>query len=450
MAEIAPFRALRYNPQLVPDLEPVVSPPYDVISPEGQERYHARHPYNVIRLILAKDASPGTTEPTRYERAGAAFKQWQAEGILRRDEEPALYLSEQTFSLGPEHRVRRRGFMAMVRLAAYEEEVIQPHERTFAKYKADRLALMQAAPANLEAILGFYPGPAETVRAVLERGMAATPVADFTDEDGTCQRLWILRDRGEVRIITEALRARPVIIADGHHRYETALQFRAERRAAAGAPGEGDRQPHEFVLMHLTCTDDPGLVILPTHRLIRQRSSVERTALPDALGRFFRVESRPLDTGNPSRSLPPVLAELADRGRQAPAFAVYAGGPEILLLNLQEQRIVDDLQGAGHSAAYARLDVAILHHLVLERVLGIRSAGMADDAITYTRDAAQAVQAVAAGEAHLALLQNPPLVSQVEAVALAGERMPQKSTYFYPKLLSGLVISPLDPSETIG
>jgi hypothetical protein len=202
--------------------------------------------------------------------------------------------------------------------------------------------------------------------------------------------------------------------------------------------------------MHLTCADDPGLVILPTHRLIRQRPPVERTALPDALGRFFHVELRPLDAGNPSRSLPPLLAELADRGRRAPAFAVYAGGPEILLLTSQDQRVVDDLQGVGHSAAYAQLDVAILHHLVIERVLGIRSAGTADDAITYTRDAAQAVQAVAAGEAPLALLQNPPLVSQVEAVALAGERMPQKSTYFYPKLLSGLVISPLDPSETMG
>jgi uncharacterized protein (DUF1015 family) len=450
MAEIAPFRALRYNPRLVPDLAQVVSPPYDVISPEGQARYHARHPYNVIRLILAKDADPGTTGPTRYERAGAAFRQWQAEGILRRDEEPALYLVEETFSLGPVRRVRRRGFVAMVRLAAYEEGVILPHERTFARYKADRLALMQAAPANLEAILGFYPGPAETVRAVLERGMAARPAADFSDEDGTQQRLWILRDRGEARVIGEALRARPVIIADGHHRYETALQFRAERRAAAGAPGAGDRGPHEFVLMHLTCADDPGLVILPTHRLIRQPSPVERAALPDALGRFFRVEPRPLAADNPSRSLPPVLAELADRGRQAPAFAVYAGGPTILLLTLQEQRIVADLQGAGHSAAYARLDVAILHDLLLEGILDIRAAGTADDAIAYTRDAVQAVQAVATGEAHLALLQNPPLVSQVEAVALAGERMPQKSTYFYPKLVSGLLISPLDPLETIG
>jgi uncharacterized protein (DUF1015 family) len=449
MSEIAPFRALRYNPQLVPDLGLVVSPPYDVISPEGQVRYHARHPYNVVRLILAQDASPGTAEPTRYERAGSAFRQWLAEGILRRDPEPALYLVEETFSLGPGNRVRRRGFVAMVRLAAYEERVVLPHERTFARYKADRLALMRAAPADLEPILGFYPGPAEAVRAALERGMAAAPVVDFSDEDGTRQRLWMLRDRGEVRAIAEALRDRPVVIADGHHRYETALQFRAERRAAAGAPGEGDRRPHEFVLMHLSCADDPGLVILPTYRLIRQRPPLQRAALPEALGRFFRVEPRPLDTGQLSRSLPPVLAELADRGRQAPAFAVYAGGPAIFQLTLQERGIVEELQAAGHSAAYARLDVAILHHLVLERILGMRAAGTAEDAIAYTRDAGQAVQAVAAGEAHLAVLQNPPLVSQVEAVALAGERMPQKSTYFFPKLVSGLLISPLDPSETI-
>jgi uncharacterized protein (DUF1015 family) len=450
MAEIAPFRALRYDPQRVPDLAPVVTPPYDVISPEAQERYHARHPYNVVRLVLPKDAGQGTGEPSRYERAGAAFASWQAEGILRRDAEPALYLSEQTFSLGPGRRVRRCGIMAMVRLAEYEERLILPHERTFAKYKADRLALMQAAPANLEAIFGFYPGPAEPVGGILARHMATEPPVEFSDEDGTRQRLWVVRDRGDVRAIAEALRARPVIIADGHHRYETALQFRSERRAAAGASVDAERRPHEFVLMHLTCAEDPGLVILPTHRLIRQPPRMERTALPGALGRFFRVETRPLDSRNPTLSVRPVLAELAGRRRQAAAFAMYAGGTEILLLTLQDRDTVEEFLRAGHSPAYARLDVAILHRLVIEQILGLGPTGLADDAIGYTRDEAQAVQAVASGEAHLVLFQNPPEVSQVEAVARAGERMPQKSTYFYPKLLSGLVISPLDPSETIG
>jgi hypothetical protein len=201
--------------------------------------------------------------------------------------------------------------------------------------------------------------------------------------------------------------------------------------------------------MHLTSAEDPGLVILPTHRLIRRRPGAERTALPGALGRCFRIETRPLDSRNPAPSVRPVLAELAERRRLAPTFAFYAGGAEILLLTLQDQGIVSELLREGHSPAYARLDVAILHRLVIEQILGVGPVGVADDAIGYTRDGAQAIQAVVSGEAHVALLQNPPEVSQVEAVARGGERMPQKSTYFYPKLLSGLVISPLDPSETL-
>jgi uncharacterized protein (DUF1015 family) len=450
MAEIAPFRALRYNPQLVPELAPVVAPPYDVISPTAQERYYARHPFNVVRLILAKDARPGTREPSRYQRAGADFVSWREEGILRRDAEPALYLSEQVFSLGPGQPVRRCGIMAMVRLADYEERLILPHERTFAKYKADRLALMQAAPANLEAIFGFYPGPAEPVGSLLERHMATVPPVEFVDEEGTRQRLWVLHDRDDVRAISVALRDRPIIIADGHHRYETALQFRTERRAAAGPAADAGRRLHEFVLMHLTCAEDPGLVILPTHRLIRQRPGMERAALPRALGRFFHVEARPLDSRNPTLSVRPVLAELAERRRQGTAFAMYAGGAEMLLLTLQDPGVVDDFLREGHSPAYARLDVAILHRLVIDQILGVGPTGVADDAVGYTRDGDQAIQAVTSGEAHLALFQNPPEVSQVEAVARGGERMPQKSTYFYPKLLSGLVISPLDRSETVG
>jgi uncharacterized protein (DUF1015 family) len=449
MADIAPFRALRYNPELVPDLASVVTPPYDVISPEGQARYHARHPHNVIRLILARDARPGTPEPTRYERAGAAFRLWQAEGILRRDAAPALYLSEQTFSLGSGHRVSRCGVLAMVRLAEYEEGTVLPHERTFPKYKADRLALMRAAPANLEAIFGFYPGPAEPMGGLLARHMASQPAVDFADEDGTRQRLWILRDRGDIRSITQGLRDRPVVIADGHHRYETALHFRAERRAAIGISGGAERRPSEFVLMHLTCAEDPGLVILPTHRLIRQRPPLEGGALREALGRLFRVETRPLDSRNPAQTVRLVLAELGDRRRLAPVFAIYTGGPEALLLTLQDLGIVDEFLREGHSPTYARLDVAILHRLVIERILGVHPTGAGDEAISYTRDEAQAVQVVASGGAHVALFQNPPEVSQVEAVARSGERMPQKSTYFYPKLLSGLVISPLEPSETL-
>ncbi|HSB81007.1 MAG TPA: DUF1015 domain-containing protein [Candidatus Methylomirabilis sp.] len=449
MAEIIPFRALRYNPQFVPDLKLVVAPPYDVISPEAQERYHARHPHNVVRLILAKHGNARTPGLDRYARSARTFAEWQASGILRRDPRPAIYLYEQEFTVGEGHRIRRRGFMAMVRLQEYDAKVIFPHERTFSQYKDDRLQLMRACPANLEAILGFYPGPVGAISAVLARRMDEEPSVRLVDEDGISHRLWILREPTEVATLTQALRDRPIIIADGHHRYETALNFRDERRAADTAPEALQRRRlHDWVLMNLVHAEDPGLVILPTHRLIRRRPALAGAALREALRRHFRIEGFPLDRGNPVMSLRIALADLHGR-RGSVAFAVYAGGDEVLILELADERIVADLVAGGHSREYARLDVAILHRLVIEQILGIHPTSLTDDSIQYTRDEGMALAAVASGDAHLALCLNSPRVEQVQAIALAGERMPQKSTFFFPKVLSGLVISPLDPVELV-
>ena len=448
MAEIVPFRALRYNPQFVPDLKLVVAPPYDVISAEAQERYHARHPHNVVRLILAREGGQGAPGQDRYERAAWTFAAWQAEGILARDPEPGIYVAEQEFSMGEGHRIRRRGFMSLVRLASYDEKIVFPHEHTFAKYREDRLRLMRACPANLDPVFGFYPGQDGPIRAVLDRCTEADPQVQVTDEDGIRHRLWILRDPAEVTSLARAFRDRPVIIADGHHRYETALNFRDERQARDTAPPEVQRcRLDNFVLMYLVSAGDPGLVILPTHRVIRQRPLLAREALRQALERFFRIEAFPLDPGNPVMSLRIALADLHRRRRDAVAFGLYAGGREVLVLELADEAVIHSLVAAGHSPEYARLDVAILHRVVIEQILGIQPTGQADDSIHYTRDEAAALEAVASGEAHLALFQNPPRVEQVQAVALAGERMPQKSTFFYPKVLSGLVINPLDPTE---
>lgn len=450
MAEIVPFRALRYNPRFVPDLKLVVAPPYDVISPEAQERYHARHPHNVVRLILSKEGEAGTPDRDRYARAARTFAAWQAEGILARDPQPGIYVSEQEFSLGAEHRLRRRGFMALVRLARYEEKIVFPHERTFAKYREDRLRLMRACPANLDPVFGFYPGPDDPIRAILDRCMEADPRVQLVDEDGIGHRMWILREPAGVAELARAFRDRPIIIADGHHRYETALSFRDERggqgpRSAGSGPG----RLHDFVLMYLVSAEDPGLVILPTHRVIRQRPALARDDLRRALERHFRLEVFPLDPGNPVLSLRIALADIHRRRREAVAFGLYAGGAEVLLLELADATVGRDLVAAGHSPEFARLDVAVLHRVVIEKILGIQPTGQADDSIQYTRDEGQALAAVASGEAHLALFQNPPRVAQVQAVALAGERMPQKSTFFYPKVLSGLVINPLEPAEPV-
>jgi uncharacterized protein (DUF1015 family) len=448
MAEIMPFRALRYNPRFVPDLKQVVAPPYDVISPEAQERYHARHPYNVVRLILAKDEAADTPGDNRYTHAAATFAAWRRERILRRDPEPALYLYEQEFSIGDAHRLRRRGLLALVRLHEYSEKVIFPHERTFARYKDDRLRLMRACPANLEAILGFYPGPAPAMAAIFDRRMETDAAVRLVDEDGVGHRLWLVQDAAEVDALQAALRDRPVIIADGHHRYETALNFRNERRGRDAFPREAacDRLDG-FVLMHLVQADDPGLVILPTHRVIRRRPACAGEALMTALARHFRIQSFPLDAANPLRTLRTALADLAHRRDGGIACALYAGGAEVLLLKLTDPTVPQALLAEGHAQAFAGLDVAVLHRLLIEGILGVPSTSQADDSIRYTREESQALAEVSAGEAALAIFLNAPRVEQVQAVAIAGERMPQKSTFFFPKVLSGLVMNPLDAEE---
>jgi len=448
MAEIIPFRALRYNPRFVPDLKNVVAPPYDVISPEAQERYHARHPHNVVRLILAKDAAVGEPGGSRYARAAETFDAWRREGILRRDPVPALYLYEQEFSLGDEHRLRRRGLLALVRLHDYADRVIFPHEQTFSRYKDDRLQLMRTCPANLEAILGFYPGPNPTITDILARHMDTDPTVCLVDEDGVGHRLWLVHDGAAVAALQAALRDRPVVIADGHHRYETALNFRNERRAHDPGTEEAlRRRADSFVLMNLIQMDDPGLVILPTHRVIRRGLTCTGETLTAALAGHFRVNRLPLDAADPLRSLRIALADLTLRRGAGVACAVYAGGWQILVLELTDATVSQALLADGHAPAFANLDVAVLHRLVIEGILGIPSASQAADAIRYTREESQALAEVRSGEAALALFLNPPRVEQVQAVAMAGERMPQKSTFFYPKVLSGLVMSPLDDEE---
>ena len=448
MAEILPFRALRYNSRIVPDLTPVVAPPYDVISPKAQERYHARHPYNVVRLTLAKDEGAGMPGGGRYARAAETFAAWRREGILQRDSLPTIYLYEQEFSVGEGHRLRRRGFLALVGLHEYGEGVIFPHERTFSRYKDDRLQLMRACPANLEAILGFFTGPNPAVQAILTRAMGTDPAVRLVDEDDISHRIWLLQAPAEVATIQTALRDRPIVIADGHHRYETALNFRNERQTRdLGPPDLSRRRLDGFVLMNLIHADDPGLIILPTHRVIRCRPTRLGEPLRAALTSHFRMDRFPLDPADPSRSLRIALDELTRRRDARAACALYAGGPEIHVMELADPAVPQALRAEGRASAYAELDVAILHRLVIEGILGVPPTSQADDAIEYTRDETHALKAVMSGEAHAALFLNPPRVGQVQAVAMAGERMPQKSTFFFPKVLSGLVINPIDAGE---
>jgi uncharacterized protein (DUF1015 family) len=437
MADIAPFKALRYNPGVVGELSAVVAPPYDVITPEARKQY-ARHPLNVVHLTLPDAADPGPAVADAYQRAGTTFADWRARGVLVRDDEAALYPYEQEFSLEGGARLRRRGFLGLVRLAEYEERSVLPHERTFARYKDDRLRLMRACPANLEPILAFYRAPAAAVGATLAAAMGGPPLACVRDGEGTCHRLWRL-PAAAVPALTAPLTEGPVAIADGHHRYETALNFRNERLAGV-PPGETRGRPEAFVLAHLVEAGDAGLLILPTHRVVRRAPAWP--ALRSLLGTCFEVQPVPPSPAGALETLRAELRSLQSARGVGTAFLALGPGPEILRLRLRGDGPLEELRAAGHSTAYARLDVAVLHALVLERLLGLAPGD--PDAVVYERDERRVLSAVLQGEAGLAFCLSAPRPVEVLQLAQDGERMPQKSTYFYPKVLSGLVLHPLD------
>jgi uncharacterized protein (DUF1015 family) len=425
---VRPFRALRYDTSLV-DPADVVSPPYDVIDEAGRLELLARSPYNVVRLIL-----PGAGHESE---AGETFERWIAEGILVREPRPSAWWLEQE-ATGPDGvRRLRSGLIATVRVDAYGEGAVRPHERTLDGPKAGRLALMRAVGANLSPIFAIYDDPASTVTALVDDHRAGVPpLIDVRDADGTDHRLWRIDDPDVLEAIGASLAPLPLVIADGHHRYETAMTYRAERRAAEGDP-EAER-PYDFAPVYLANQRDPGLEPFATHRVVSGIDPGVAAALPETLAADWIVQ----DVAGGANELERAVAA-APRG--IPAFGLWDGARG-RLLSLRDTAIAAAALPDASPATQA-LDVAVLGALVLGRALGIDAGAVAvTDRIRYRRRADEAAELVASEPAgsSVALLLRAPTVAEVEAVAAAGETMPQKSTYFFPKLLDGLVFHPLD------
>jgi uncharacterized protein (DUF1015 family) len=418
MAEVKPLRALHYDLGRAGALDRLTAPPYDVIDAAKRAELASRSPYNVVEVDLPEGSN-------RYERAARLLDEWKAEGILVQDADPALWALTQTYS-APDGSVRtRHGFFCRVRITDYGPGLVRPHERTHPAAKEDRLRLMRATKANLSAIFALYPDPDAAACSALEPATQAAPWGEVTDEDGTTHRLWRVEDAEAIEQVEQALSHAELLIADGHHRYETARTYADE------VGGEG---AHRYVLMCLVSMSDPGLTIMPTHRLIRGLDGSRRERLRQALERQFRVS--------------PVGVEgLAPDGARDGGLPVYGyfdrESGEALRLELASPAIADSVL-AGHSEAYRRLDTAVLEKLVLEQALG-----MSDDDISherglgYARDLDETLRLMRSGEYDAAFLLRPTPVEQVRAVAEAGETMPPKSTYFFPKLLSGLLFNPL-------
>jgi uncharacterized protein (DUF1015 family) len=416
MAEIQPLRAVHYDTAAAGPLDRLTAPPYDVIDPALREELVARSPHNVVEIDLPTGGDP-------YRHAGELWQQWQTDGILRQDAEPALWMLEQTYTAPGGGRQTRRGFFARVRITDYGRGLIRPHERTHPAAKQDRLELMRATHANLSPIFSLYRDPEAAAWSALAPALETEPWGVVTDDEGTTHRMWRVGDPAVIEAVRGAMADRELLIADGHHRYETARTYADE------VGGEGD---HRYVLMCLVSTSDPGLTVFPTHRLVGRLEGERRARLDDELQRDFAVEQVEADR---------VVPEGGNGG--PPTFGYLEHGGRALRLRLDSPETVEQAL-ADHSPSYRSLDTAVLEKLVLEDTLGLTEDDISHQrGLAYARDLEQARALLDSGEYELAFLLRPTPIEQVEAVAEAGETMPPKSTYFYPKLLSGLLFNPL-------
>jgi len=440
MAEIRPFRALHYNPSRIAELGKVVTQPYDKISAEMQSRYYSSSPYNLVRVIRGQIHAEDTPQNNVYVRASRCFREWIDNGILASDLNPAIYPYDQEYEVPgrPESKKVRRGFIALCRLENYAARIIHPHEQTLSAPKSDRLELLKVTRAHFGQIFALYSDPAGLVESLLAEQPCNQPWERVIDEYQTLHTVGRITEPEAVRQIVAAMADKKLVIADGHHRYETALAYRDSCRSRTASDERAG-----YVMMTFVRMETDGLTILPTHRLVHGLARFDWSDFLLEARSIFEVEEFPAqyETNDWAHLF---LGRLARAGLQGPAFGAYAGRGKLALLRLRNdyhlENSLNDLP-----ASLRGLDVILLHRLILEQILRIDPQAVREERnLTYHRELPVAAAAVARGEAQLCLLLNPTPVQAVRDNALAGLTLPQKSTDFYPKLLTGLAIYWLD------
>jgi len=441
MANILPFRGIFYNREKIKELSQVLAPPFDIISNEAQERYYEMSPYNVIRLILGKKF-PGDNEANnRYTKAAQFFQEWCEEEILIRDDLPSIYLLEQEYELrsdmfgevapgGKGKIAKRRGFIALAQLEDFSKGIVRPHEGTMAEPKRDRLNLIRACRANFSQIFTTYEDSENRIDRLWEEKKNETPLIDLINGENIRHRLWKIDDQKSLNWIVDGMRDKKLFIADGHHRYESALEYRNELRK--NNPRHSAQESYNYVMSYFVNMENGGLEILPTHRAIRNFEVFDGKRLIVEAGKYFDMKM----VNN--------LKELLNQMKNEKAkhrIGMYVGGNEFYLLSLKDERIIKGLI-KGKAEIFCELDVVILHTLIIERVLKISPESQ--ESITYSEKINETVGKVRDGSHCVAFFLRPVKVSEFKAVVEAGELMPKKSTFFYPKLLSGLVINRID------
>lgn len=435
MAEIRPFRAIRYNPARIADMLKVVTPPYDVIDDELQDTLYRRSPYNFVRLDLTR-VDQGESDPlAKYRVAAETLEQWLQEGILVRDDKPALYVYHQTFD---DHgqKILRKGVITTVRVHDYADKVVLPHERTLRGPKVDRLELMKATHVQMSQIFLLYNDPELRVDAVLDKQCEGTPDVDVTTEDGIHHQLWVVTDPDTLAFVQQALADQQLLIADGHHRYETAVAFR-DLTPAQDAP-----RPREYAMAYLANGADPGLLVWPTHRALHSVSGFSLDAWLQKLEPWFEItQLQDTDTEATLQK----LGEHTDKNAYVVLANQASGARVAYLIVLRADKAEAELAKLDVVDAARHLDVTVLHDFILDRLTGVtREAQAAKTNLHYPRFADEVDEELQDPTTNVVFLMNTTPIDKIREVCVTGGFMPQKSTYFYPKVLSGLVVNSVE------
>lgn len=441
MAAVLPFKGLLYNPEKIGRIEDVVSPPYDVIPPEKQMELHERHPNNVVRLILGRAAETDSASDNPHTRSAAYFRSWIKEGILVQESSPAFYLTSVSFTADGK-TVTRYGLMAIVGLEPFKNGVILPHEQTFSKVKSERLELLKRCKANFSPIFTFYPDEEKRLIRIFEEcAEQIAPLFDLEDDVRERHRLYRISDPDRVGRITGLMKNQRLFIADGHHRYETALNYREWLKETD--PDFSENHPANFIMMYICSMEDTGLVIFPTHRMVTRVDGPISGRFLEKAAAYFDIRSIAFKEKGEAAAFEEMMAELKKRPDQTVFGVARREGAAFDLLYLKEGA-AERVFGDTIPPLLAHLDVTILTHLIFSRLLDISQERLDDQGlIKYSSRADHAVSQVVSGQADMAFIMNPAKIKQVQEIAQEGLIMPRKTTYFYPKALTGLVMNDL-------
>ncbi len=444
MVRVFPFCGLLYNKDKVKKVEKVFTPPYDVISEEEQEAFYAQHDFNIIRLILGKEFHTDGEYNNKYIRATASLEGWLRHEVLVQDKKPAFYIYEQRFSSGGKKHVRL-GFMGLLRLEDMGKGKVYPHEETYSRAKLDRLNLMRATSCNLESIFGIYSDEKNKILKVLKKFSRKKPLFQVKDKKGVIHRLWKIDRKPTLQKIIKEMKDKVVFIADGHHRYEAAQRFKNELKTRNTKFSEDESYNH--ILMYFNSIEDEGLIILPIHRVLHNLVYFDPLRFEQELGRFFEVTPYKASRKTAPRIRRKLLRDMEKKGIEKHVFGMYLGQNRYYLLTLKDENFVEEMVEEEKPKAWKNLDVTVLHYSIFDRIMGI--AEQTADKVTYTNEDEEAVKLVDEKGYQVAFFMNPTKIEEVTSIASKLEKMPHKSTFFYPKLLSGLVLNKIVHGEKI-